>query len=587
MRLLGANISCEVFDFISKNNCRFSSLETANLFLEGFCGVCDFFTNEFELLQFKNNFEDLNPNVANDNDGAEYGDYQTNESLADSVAKHVMSKGILPEVVIEPTCGKGNFIVAVLRNFKNVGEIIGIEINHRYVWQAKFNIISHFIKNGASARPKIKIHNCSFFDFGFNAIKTELENKNLLIIGNPPWVTSSKLGSLESDNLPHKSNFKNQNGIDAITGKGNFDIAEYITIKLMETFGKFDGCVAFLIKNTVIKNIVFDQNRAARPIGGIEKYKIDAKKEFSVSVDASLLFCRLNSYPGKSCVEYDFYSKKRTGNFGWIDESFVSNIEESTNYIIDGRCQFEWRQGVKHDCSKVMELEKIDVNRFKNKLGEVVQLEDEAVFPLLKSSDLKSITAPSPHKYTIITQHKVGQDTKYLKNLTNTYSYLCDNIESFRSRKSSIYKGKPDFSIFGIGDYSFKPYKVAISGLYKTYHFTLITPCERKPVMLDDTCYFIGFDNLEFAVCTMVLLNSEITSGFLRSISFSDAKRMITKDILMRIDLKKIFDLISCENFDKMVGLWSEKLGLEFNEDMLCAYVNEINTVGQGQLSIF
>ena len=28
------------------------------------------------------------------------------------------------------------------------------------------------------------------------------------------------------------------------------------------------------------------------------------------------------------------------------------------------------------------------------------------------------------------------------------------------------------FSIFGIGDYSFKPYKVAISGLYKTFHFS-------------------------------------------------------------------------------------------------------------------
>ena len=50
-----------------------------------------------------------------------------------------------------------------------------------------------------------------------------------------------------------------------------------------------------------------------------------------------------------------------------------------------------------------------------------------------------------------------------------------------------------------------------ISGLYKTFHFTLILPQNSKPIMLDDTCYFLGFDNLEFAVYTTILLNSNQT----------------------------------------------------------------------------
>ena len=107
-------------------------------------------------------------------------------------------------------------------------------------------------------------------------------------------------------------------------------------------------------------------------------------------------------------------------------------------------------------------------------------------------------------------------------------------------RKSSIYRGKCNFSIFGIGDYSFKPYKIAISGLYKTFHFCLIKPQNGKPVMLDDTCYFIGFDTLEQAEYIWNLLNTDIVEKLLKSISFDDAKRMITKDILMRIDLKKV-----------------------------------------------
>ncbi|MCK5169474.1 MAG: SAM-dependent methyltransferase, partial [Bacteroidales bacterium] len=88
------------------------------------------------------------------------------------------------------------------------------------------------------------------------------------------------------------------------------------------------------------------------------------------------------------------------------------------------------------------------------------------------------------------------------------------NIESFSKRKSSIYKGKPLFSIFGIGDYSFKPYKVGISGMYKTTTFSLIKPNVDKPIMLDDTCYFVGFDTLIEAEITRFLLNKQETQNF-------------------------------------------------------------------------
>ena len=58
--------------------------------------------------------------------------------------------------------------------------------------------------------------------------------------------------------------------------------------------------------------------------------------------------------------------------------------------------------------------------------------------------------------------------------------------------------------------------------------------------MLDDTCYFIGFDTLEQAEYVWDLLNSVFVTDFLKSISFKDSKRMITKEVLMRIDLKSV-----------------------------------------------
>jgi len=79
-----------------------------------------------------------------------------------------------------------------------------------------------------------------------------------------------------------------------------------------------------------------------------------------------------------------------------------------------------------------------------------------------------------------------------------------------------------------------KPYKVAISGLYKQTKFTLVKP-NGTVLLLDDTCYFIGFDTLEEAQDIQKLLNQLETQEFIESFMFTDAKRAITKDLLMRI----------------------------------------------------
>lgn len=83
---------------------------------------------------------------------------------------------------------------------------------------------------------------------------------------------------LNSDNLPKKTNFKNHSGLDAMTGKGNFDIAEFITLTMIETFQNIKGNLLLLVKNSVIKNIVFDQNKNRYKISAIEKHCIDSKK---------------------------------------------------------------------------------------------------------------------------------------------------------------------------------------------------------------------------------------------------------------------------------------------------------------------
>ncbi len=588
MRVFEANISLQVCTFLKEFLNNTSSFQYANQKMLDAYSIKAFFENSDDFQALKESVSLVDTSSVEEFDRTEYGDFQTNRDLANKVAAHLAKRGISPEIVIEPTCGKGNFIIASLSNFKTIKKVYGIEIYKPYVWETKFSILDFFLTNPDSNKPEILITHCSIFDFDFKDISNQIQFEKLLIIGNPPWVTNSKLGSLNSSNLPQKSNFKNQNGLDAMTGKGNFDIAEYITLMLLDAFQNHIGYLALLVKNSVIKNIVFDQKDHRYRIGEIEKYCIDSKKEFHVSVEAALLYCRLNSTPSSECDEFDFYSLMKRSGFGWLNTKFVSNLDDyNQTKEIDGVCPFEWRQGIKHDCSAIMELERVN-GHFVNNQSDEIKLEEDLVYGFLKSSDLKNTVINTTRKHTIVTQTKVGQETSYIQHLyPDTYSYLKRNISKFQARKSSIYKGKPLFSIFGIGDYSFKPYKVAISGLYKTYHFTLVLPQNNKPVMLDDTCYFIGFDKIEYAVYAIILLNSKKTEAFLKSITFSDAKRVFTKDLLMRLDLLNLASSISRSEVEEQLNNLNVKYSLDISLIQWDRFISEMKPGEENQLTLF
>ncbi len=538
MNIYNKNISPKSIDFLQKIIKSNSNLPEINQKIENVCGIADFFENTKDADFFK----DKSLNLSDRSEKSEYGDYQTNTNLSDQVCELLKSKKINPNIIFEPTFGKGNFIISSLKTFDNIEQIFGVEIYKPYIQITKFKILDYFIQNLNQKAPKIKLFHANIFDFDTKKHININKNDNFLILGNPPWVTNTELSGINSKNLPRKVNFKNHKGLDAMTGKGNFDIAEFITNSLFEKFADKTGNFAFLIKNSVIKNILQRQIVNNYKITNLEKFIIDAKKEFNVSVNASLFYCKLNYKSDKLCAEFDFYTKEKIKEFGWVNDKFVSNTDTYQKYAnFDGICQYEWRQGMKHDLTKVMEIEKVD-DLYLNKFNEKFELEDELVYGILKSSDLKGGTINKTRKYTIVTQKKIGQATSFIKNdYHKTYNYLQSKFDLFSKRKSSIYKGKPAFSIFGIGDYSFKPYKIAISGLYKQLNFTLIKPDKNnKPIMLDDTCYFIGFDDEKEAEIIFEVLKSEEVKEFLSSLIFNDAKRSVTKDLLMRIDISAV-----------------------------------------------
>jgi hypothetical protein len=565
MRQALRHIQPATVEFLRSRFQHVRKLEPANTEMQQLSGIHSFFPMEQDFLLFLD-FLKPQPGVAEPIARREYGDFQTPSILSEIVCHFLHSQEVLPTVLVEPTFGKGTFIISALRSFPTLKRVYAVEIYEPYCWHTKFFILELFIENPALNRPSVYLYRDDVFKFDFSKIAQSFGEDRILVLGNPPWVTNSELSSLNSTNTPIKSNFKSLNGLDAITGKGNFDIGEFIILSMLNTFAVCNGSLAMLAKNSVVKNVLQDLPKSNYPISDLASLKFDAKLYFNASVDASLFRCNLAS---RKTGQDNFTCKVALlespqaieSEYGWVDKKFVSDVslyQEIRSF--DGSSPFVWRQGVKHDCSRILELDLIK-GKYKNGFNDFIDIEDDLVFPLVKSSDIQNGPVLTHRKFVIITQKKVGDDTAYIaERFPRLNQYLSDNLHFFTERKSSIYNGKSPFAIFGIGDYSFKPFKVAISGLYKKPRFSLVRPANGKPVMLDDTCYSLGFDDQVQAAFVLLLLNSDPVQKLLRSLAFSDAKRPYTKDILMRIDLFKVGKYLDFENVFELAAQLPENI---------------------------
>jgi len=287
---------------------------------------------------------------------------------------------------------------------------------------------------------------------------------------------------------------------------------------------------------------------------------IDAKKEFDISANAALFVADFDSEGEGFCTVSSLYQPNcQDRKYGWIDGKFASDIDLYDKYKhIDGQSPFVWRQGVKHDASKIMVLRINADGTLSNGLQEYTDIEEDLLYPFVKGSELKEPLIRNTANRVIITQASPNDDTRYIAlEYPKLWSYLISHSKYLDERKSSVYKRRPRFSIFGIGDYSFRPYKIAIPGLYKDCNFSLILPINGKPAMLDDTCYYLSFSSFNDAFLTWVLLNTKDVRKFLSSIVFRDSKRPYTKEVLMRIDISRLAERM---RFDTLLSVYQENL---------------------------
>jgi len=280
-------------------------------------------------------------------------------------------------------------------------------------------------------------------------------------------------------------------------------------------------------------------------------YAVDASTYFGASVSGCLLVvCSSASVRNFDCSVYDSIEDHRgkAAVFGLREGRLVASIPNFERWKhLEGNERYRWRSGIKHDCAKVMEFRR-ENESYRNGLGDLVDLEDRYLFPLLKSSDIASSYNPCPSRWMLVTQQIIGENTDQIRHLApKTWNYLRQYANLLTDRASSVYRNRPKFSIFGVGDYSFAPWKVAISGFYKNLAFSVVGPHAGKPVVFDDTCYFLACRTEQEAVFIANLLNSEIAGAFFSAYIFWDHKRPVTLDILRRLDLLRLSQELNVE----------------------------------------
>lgn len=452
----------------------------------------------------------------------EFGDFQTPGGLAGRVVA-LLRDGA--RAVVEPTCGRGSLLVAALERFGGARGL-GLEIDGGHVADCRAAL--------AAAGLDGEVRQADFFRVDWAAELGRLPEP-LLVVGNPPWVTSAAQGAIGGANLPQRDTGVVAPGLDAVTGASNFDISEWMMHRLATALVGRRATLAMLCKTSVARRLL----RRLWQDGvtpAAELLAIDAVADFGAAVAACLLILDFGRPGDASCAQHPELARAPSpARFGLRDGQLVGDLDAYDrwrDFVGDGP---RWRSGVKHDCAAVMELV-ADAGGWRNGLGESVDVEPELLYPLLKSSELAAGTAP--RRRLLLPQRATGDDPEALRDRApRAWRYLDRHGDRLDARKSAVYRGRPRFAIFGVGDYSFAPYKIAVSGFYRPARFRLIEPVGDRPVLFDDTCYFLSFDDRDSAARTLAALESEPARALLDALTFADAKRPITARLLQRLDV--------------------------------------------------
>jgi type I restriction-modification system DNA methylase subunit len=389
------------------------------------------------------------------------------------------------------------------------------------------------------------------------------------VIGNPPWIKWEFLSEDYKRKLAvlYLKIYKlySYKGMLAGMGFAHDDISIVFTYVCMDKYLKIGGRLAFVLKQTLYKSIAgkefrkfcIEKKETTVPVKVIKVHDLLILKPFKYSGSETSIAVlekgKETSYPvpyliwnlKKGEKVDDFLTLEEVKNITVIKEYDAypdpSSGDSTDVWILVKKGQkpskakqthnpYEVRHGVVNDLNSVffikilgktsnnlLSIKNMQIGKTKVKNVET-KIETDLVYPVIKPRHVKKWQIKG-YYYVIIPhkKHGLNNESELRVNYPKTYNYLFSFRKDLLKRASRWFKGsdKPFYSLFGIGDYTFKPFKVVWSSIGYLPAFAVATKIKdqyigEKVIIPDNTIGYISFDSIDEAHYVCGILNSNI-----------------------------------------------------------------------------
>jgi len=232
------------------------------------------------------------------------GEYYTPPFLVKKMVEESYSLG---EIVLDPCCGSGNFILGLIKyilaenipkkkKIEAINRIYGFDINPISIFTSKIN--SLFLLKEEISEIKLNLYT---LDFLFQE-RSDLKDKFDLIIGNPPWYTYRDVGSIEyqkklknlAEDLEIKPRPKNIL---------NLEISTLFFFRANDYYLKNQAKIFFVITKGVITGSHASRFRNFKGYSDVRVWEFDKKIEKIFNID----FICIYGQKGQSRIRHSVY----------------------------------------------------------------------------------------------------------------------------------------------------------------------------------------------------------------------------------------------------------------------------------------
>ncbi len=426
------------------------------------------------------------------------------------------------------------------------------------------------------------------------------------IIGNPPWIKWEFLSAeykqkLNSHILQNYELF-NFTGQKARHGFAHDDIAAVFTYVTADKYLKLDGRLGFVLKQTLFtneanagfRNFQIKTSDKLIPFGVlmvIDLLEIDPFRPYGAET-AIAIFKKGQSvrYP----VPYDVWHYRdvknktnekttlddfiglasaenkmaipdpdeKTDNAPWV---FMENMNQLPLSFGEGKNYYKPRHGIVNDLvsvffvnilkkaegSKILiENEEFSDKRVQKVKKRTAVVKPDLLYLCVKSRHIKKwkLDLSSRREYLILPQRKAGERSIALEvENRELFEYLSEFRGELTARSSIHFKNKPFYSVYSVGEYTFKPFKIVWKSMVQEPAFVVISSLEdefigTKPLMPDNPIGYIAVDDVDEAYYICGILNSNLLRLFFyskqRGTKYPISQAIIEKVPIQRYDAK-------------------------------------------------